>query len=162
MAQITLSDTILAGPDVMAVALLRVLERLAPESHRGELSLAVPLASLHLPGVGDLTVPVLLTLGEPSHAHGDTSFPVRLQARAKEHLFPAFSGTLRVHRAGEHRSDMILEGNYRPPAGWLGEAADKTLLRSAATLSLQTFLRHVGDAVVREMETPPLAAYRED
>lgn len=154
MPQVTLSETLLSNPDVVAVALLRVLEHLAPASRHGDVGLTVPLAALHLPGVGDLSVPIVLTLGEPSIDAAERSVPVRLKSRASERMFPSFSGVLRVHPVAEHRADLVLDGRYTPPAGLLGALADATLLHSVAHLSLRAFLGRLADEVAREIETP--------
>ncbi|TAM75446.1 hypothetical protein EPN44_08285 [bacterium] len=159
MPQVILSETLLSNPDVVSVALLRVLEHLAPASRHGDVGLTVPLAALHLPGVGDLSVPIVLTLGEPSIRATERSIPVRLKARASERFFPRFSGVLRVHPVAEHRADVMLDGRYTPPAGLLGALADATLLRSAARLSLRAFLGRLADEVAREIETPEVLAY---
>ncbi|TAM60297.1 hypothetical protein EPN52_05350 [bacterium] len=156
MPQVLLSETLLSSPDVVAVALQRVLERLAVMSRHGELSLSVPLAALHLPGVGDLSAPVVLALGESTRSGTEGSIPIRLKGRRSERLFPAFSGVLRIHAVAQRRADLTLDGHYTPPAGQLGALADATLLRSAARMSLRTFLDRLADEVARELETPEM------
>jgi len=57
-------------------------------------------------------------------------------------LFPVFAGRLDVSSGG-----LILEGNYAPPGGALGRAADHMLLHTAASGTARWFLAHILSAV---------------
>jgi|GEM_PF-2295755 len=162
MPHVVLAETILSAPDVVAVALVRSLERLAWASRHGDLALLVPLQTFGRPGLADISVPVVLSYDpQGSSAGGERRIRIRLHARVAEGLFPTFSGALRVHRVTDHRTDVILDGTYTPPGGKLGSIVDATILHDAARLSLRTLLRRIGDDVVREIETPELLFFEQ-
>jgi hypothetical protein len=73
---------------------------------------------------------------------------VRLQWVSGSHLLPDFRGTLRFRIDGP-RTQVLIDGSYRPPLGLFGELFDRFLGRHIAAMSLQDLAnriaRYLGD-----------------
>lgn len=70
-------------------------------------------------------------------------------------LFPVLDADLSISPAGEHSTQLVLSGSYRPPLGRLGAALDKAILHRVADATIHALLRSIADAVA----SPDAAAH---
>jgi hypothetical protein len=97
----------------------------------------------------ELSGPATLEVGEPITL-GDrvVSLPVQLRMADHSRLFPVLEGGIDAAWLGEGRTHLALTGQYEPPLGLLGLAADGILLHRVAELVAQRFLESVGGRLV--------------
>jgi hypothetical protein len=62
-------------------------------------------------------------------------------------LFPALDADIILTQAGEHTSDLVLAGVYRPPLGALGATIDRAILNRVAAATIREFTGQVADAI---------------
>ncbi len=97
---------------------------------------------------------VAVRLGEMVTRDEATVVPLLWEAPGPSGLFPRFQGDLTLHGLDPERSEVCLEGRYRPIAG-SREAPSEAAAR-AARAALRSFLR----AVAHALEEPPVVAHR--
>ena len=81
----------------------------------------------------------IVGFGEPERDDAGWVVPIEWHATTLAPLFPVFAGRLRV------RADrLVLDGNYAPPGGKLGQVLDAALLGIAARATGRWFLEKLG------------------
>lgn len=110
------------------------------------------------PGTGPVGVAVDARLGE-AWVDGTTTWRLLSWEPSggwsAEHL-PAFSGDVGVSAPPGETASLLLRGEYRPPHGLVGVAADRLVLHRVATATAQGFLMAVGQRLA--LACPPTAA----
>lgn len=106
--------------------------------------LSIEFSDVQAPIEGAVSVPVRINLGPPL----DHLMLIEIEGE-RPRLFPSFAGVLSLQQAGDHETDLCLDGYYTVPLGELGHSADITLLRGAAAASLQRFLDGVAARLQR-------------
>jgi hypothetical protein len=84
---------------------------------------------------------------ETTHPILSCTIPLRIHATEGEELFPVFEGEFEVVATHHGSIEAALEGNYRPPAGWLGHLVDTLGLHTLAERSLRDFFEHAVDRI---------------
>jgi hypothetical protein len=110
----------------------------------------VPLQELRFEiGGGAITRRVDARVGPLINGPGSLSVPLHWKGADHPSLFPVMDGELRIRDLDEHRIDLRLVGEYAPPLGALGAAADAAVGHRVAEKSLRAFLA----AVAERLET---------
>jgi hypothetical protein len=91
-------------------------------------------------GGGAVTRRVEARVGPLINGHGRMTVPLHWKAAERPNLFPVMDGELRITDIGDGRIDLRLVGEYAPPLGALGAAADAVVGRRVAEKSLRAFL----------------------
>lgn len=81
---------------------------------------------------------------------GAQVLPVWWEALEQPWLFPTFTGGLEV-RSLDDRTELRLEGHYRPPLGAAGSLVNRAVLNRAASASLEALL----DRLVTRLSNGP-------
>ena len=103
-----------------------------------------PLEELRLEvGGGAITRRVDARVGPIISGHGTLTVPLQWKAAERPNLFPVMDGKLRITDAGDGQIGLRLVGEYAPPFGAVGAAADAVAGRRVAAKSLRTFLAAV-------------------
>jgi hypothetical protein len=84
---------------------------------------------------------------------GARVLPVWWEAAEQPWLFPTFTGGLEV-RSLDDRTELRLEGHYRPPLGAAGVLVNRAVLNRAASASLEALL----DRLVVRLTDGPVSA----
>lgn len=104
----------------------------------------LPLEELRFEvGSGAVTRRVDAHIGPLINGAATLSVPLRWKAADHPNLFPVMDGELRITDAGDSQIDLRLVGEYAPPLGTVGAAADAVVGRRVASKSLRTFLAAV-------------------
>lgn len=96
---------------------------------------------------------VVVRLGGVEESDEALIMPIAWEATGPSGLFPRLEGNLTLIALDPERSELSLDGRYRPPLGRTGKAIDETLLSRAAHATIRSFLRRV--AVTLEEVSPP-------
>ena len=94
-------------------------------------------------GGGAVTRRVDARVGPLINGHGTMTVPLHWKAAERPSLFPVMDGELRITDAGDGQIGLRLVGEYAPPFGAVGAAADAVAGRRVAAKSLRTFLAAV-------------------
>jgi hypothetical protein len=130
--KIRLSEKVASGAPFVVPALLRRLDALHKDP-----------AGAHVLSTLGATVQIELRVGAYVGTPCDGA-EVDLHARDRlARAFPVFDGTLRIEPVDAFSSLLVLAGNYRVPAGLIGEGADHTMFAGAAKRSLQKLLAEI-------------------
>lgn len=86
-------------------------------------------------------------LGDPVRMGTTMLIPMRWQAASLAPLFPVLEADVSVVALGPHRSQVSVDGRYKPPLGAVGRMADRILLHRVAEATVGDFL----DRVAREL-----------
>lgn len=107
------------------------------------------------PGTGPVGVAVDARLGE-AWVDGTTTWRLLSWEPSggwsAEHL-PAFDGDVGVRALPDATTALVLRGEYRPPHGLVGAAADRLVLHRVATATAQGFLHAMGQRLA--LACPP-------
>jgi Rrf2 family protein len=98
-------------------------------------------------GPGWLGKVVAVHLGAPTSSGESVTIPATWEATGPSGLFPRFEGELRVRAIDPDRSEVRLEGRYRPPLGRAGQALDEAVLTRVAHATVRSFLRRLAHAL---------------
>ncbi|TMC02411.1 MAG: hypothetical protein E6J41_30165 [Chloroflexi bacterium] len=90
--------------------------------------------------------------------HGRCRLPVAWQAAEHPERYPRLVGTLELTRTAPRRTKLTLRARYRPPAGPVGEAADRAVVHVAAVASVRAFVRRIAGVLERSAMSGELAA----
>lgn len=116
-----------------------------------DFSLYVALATLGLPDVGYIAIPVAIELTsetlEPRHEIGFT-----LHARRSPDLFPKFKGGVGIDSTGPSNALVWLGGEYEVPMSGFGNVLNQHLARGTADQSLRNMLNELADAIQARVE----------
>jgi len=63
------------------------------------------------------------------------------------HLFPVLDANIILIPAGENACQLALAGAYRPPFAAVGEKLDRMLLHRAASATVRSLLRRIGETI---------------
>lgn len=76
---------------------------------------------------GGSIVAAAVTLGQARYETADNRFliPIAWEARSRAALYPKMTATLELSALSHDRSQLTLVGEYRVPAGALGEVVDR-------------------------------------
>ncbi len=66
-----------------------------------------------------------------------------------EGVFPAFNGELRLSRLPNGTNQLELNGDYYPPGGIIGRAADAAAMYAVAQATLQDFVQSIAGVLAR-------------
>jgi len=138
--QIETSRTLDIARPAVAQAILQICkEAEQKKAPYDNVSLRVNFEQLHLPGVGTVDVPIVVTV---ANAIGipPTRFDLTITAQNNEAYFPRFEGTVFPDGDGPTKTDVWLRGEYTPPLGTIGKALDAAMFSGAARTSLESFL----------------------
>ena len=75
--------------------------------------------------------------------------PLNWHSLEAEAAFPVFDGRLRLRRSGDGAHLLVLEGDYEPPGGVLGHAADAAAMYAVAEATVQDFVEQVAGVLAR-------------
>ena len=98
-------------------------------------------------GSGWLTKTVAVHLGQAVKSEGEVVIPITWEATGPAGLFPRLSGTLRLVEVDPDRSEVTLDGRYRPPLGRAGQALDDVVLTRVARATVRSLLRRLAHAL---------------
>jgi hypothetical protein len=96
-------------------------------------------------GGGAITRRVRAEVGPMISEADSLRIPLRWKAAEHPNLFPFMDGELHISDAGGHDIELRLVGEYRPPLGAIGAAADAVAGHRVAEKSLQGFLTEVAN-----------------
>ncbi len=119
------------------------LGKLAHEAHTEGEAARVRLGPA---GASWLAKEVELRLGKPVVEGSSVRLPLSWQATGVSGLFPRLSGEMTVRSIDPERSELKIEGRYRPPLGRTGQRLDDALLGHLARATIRSFLRRVARA----------------
>ena len=100
---------------------------------------AVVTLSAGTRGGAELGQEVLLTLGAPCSAEGESWVPVEWEPVAHAQLLPSFRGVLELIEEAD-RTELAITGTYEIPLGVVGRFGDGLLGRRLAQQSVRTLL----------------------
>jgi hypothetical protein len=101
---------------------------------------------------------VSLQVGQPSPGPGRCSVPLSWSAESHPELFPVLHGVLELTPVSPGRTLLALEATYGPPAGAVGELADRAILHRLAEATVRGFLERTArvlERVARAQAPPP-------
>lgn len=113
--------------------------------------------ALDLGGV-TLTRRVVVQTGAGAFRHRRCELPVWWEDEEHPRRYPVLSGVLELRRLAPRRARLILHATYDPPAGVIGEVADRALLHLVAEASLSGFMDRVAAVLEREALSIGVAA----
>jgi hypothetical protein len=148
MPRIDLTGEVPVAVGAVRGVLPEVLAQLAKRSRDGELSLAVPLGALGAERLGDVSVPVLLTVADKFDADGNIAVTVKPRGGGP---FPTFSGTIGTTAREPATTVLSLRGVYEPPLGPIGAALDASAFHGVAERNLAGLLERVAAAAHQEL-----------
>lgn len=119
-------------------ALETILREFAQEP--GRASLALNVRQLHLPFEATICVGIKARV---SSGETRNEWHLQISAARNPRMYPTFDGVLTLIEVADSGSQLLLSGTYVVPFGALGRAIDVTLLRGAATSSLERFSREL-------------------
>lgn len=67
--------------------------------------------------------------------------------------FPVLDADLRLTPTGDQLTLLTLEGSYRPPFGWAGEAVDRAVMHRLAIATVRNFLANMAAVLTRQAES---------
>jgi len=151
MSDIELHTQFKLAAVTVAPLVFRVVEAMRGRERPFEnLALRVSLGDLHLANVGNVEIPIAVTVINGKGAPPQ-EIEIVLEAVGDQQLFPSFRGTLTTTALAPAESSLALRGNYEVPLGAIGRGLDATVLRGVAQKSLETFLEQIRDEVVRRV-----------
>jgi hypothetical protein len=80
-----------------------------------------------------------------------TTFEIAWQAEQVPALFPTMTAEVSVTPLLSDETQVLLEGEYRPPLGLVGRAADAVALHRVAEASMHHFLREIVEQLRRDL-----------
>jgi len=89
--------------------------------------------------------PIEVKLGAPERTAGVTLVAVHWRAATKAALFPVLEGQLEIAKLGLTTTQVGISASYESPMGWLGKIADRALLHRVAEVTVQDFMKRIGD-----------------
>jgi len=98
-----------------------------------------------MPGASKLVRVLLL---EPVERENTLTLSLRWEATGPMgHLFPVLDANIILIPAGENACQLALAGAYRPPLAAVGEKLDRMLLHRAASATVRSLLRRIGETI---------------
>lgn len=111
-----------------------------------EFALYLDFASLGLPDVGYVAIPVTVSdIKETLEPRHEIHF--LMCARRSREAFPTFDGAIGVDASGPSNGTLWLAGSYQTPLGGLGGIFDQFFARGSAEKTLENMLNELGDAI---------------
>lgn len=92
---------------------------------------------------------VSLHVGELAAAPERCTVPISWSAESHPELFPVLAGVLELTPVAPARTLVALEATYGPPAGPVGELADRALLHRVAEATVHGFLERAARVLDR-------------
>lgn len=83
--------------------------------------------------------------------------PVAWRAAEHPERYPSLVGTLELAGVAPRRTRLTLRAMYRPPAGPLGEAADRAVMHTIAEGSVRAFVERIAAVLERDAMSRGLA-----
>jgi len=80
-----------------------------------------------------------------------TRLELEWQAETDRSLFPCMRAELTVYPLSSSDTQIELHGTYEPPAGLLGDAADRLVGHRIAEASVHRFVRDIAEELAREL-----------
>lgn len=110
--------------------------------------------------LGGMTVTrrVVVQTGAGAFRHRRCELRVWWEDEEHPRRYPVLSGVLELRRLAPRRARLILHATYDPPAGVIGEVADRALLHLVAEASLSGFMDRVAAVLEREALSIGVAA----
>lgn len=99
----------------------------------GQTELDVPLTA----GTWPMRKRVTLRMGVVNDSDNAVTLPFRLEATGPKGLFPELDADLTILPVGPDRSQLVIQGSYRPPLDGFGQTLDRVALHRIAEASLQ-------------------------
>ena len=116
-----------------------------------EFSLFLNFASLGLPDVGYVAIPVTICdVNEQLEPRHEIRFTLR--ARRIPEAFPTFTGAVGIDASGPSNAQVWLGGDYTPPLQPIGGVFDEIFARHSAKKSLENMLNEIADAIEARVE----------
>lgn len=98
---------------------------------------------------------VRVHVGDAVTSSGSARLALRWEATGTgSALFPALDADIVLTPAGEHATDLVLAGVYRPPLGVLGATVDRAILNRVATATVRDFTSRVAEAIRTPSDGP--------
>lgn len=124
-----------------------------------DFSLYVALATVGLPDVGYIAIPVTIeSLSETLEPRHEIAFT--MHARRSPQLFPKFTGGIGIDSTGPSNALVWLGGDYDVPMSGLGNLVNQHLAGGTAEQSLQNMLSELADAIQARVERREMARAR--
>lgn len=112
----------------------------------GEFALYLNFASLGLPDVGYVAIPVTVSgVKEQLEPRHEIHFTMR--ARRIPDAFPTFNGAIGVDASGPSSAQMWLAGDYQAPLKAIGGIFDEIFAHHTAEKTLENMLSELADAI---------------
>ncbi|HKE54297.1 MAG TPA: hypothetical protein VKC55_05965 [Actinomycetota bacterium] len=90
---------------------------------------------------------VEISLGMPYRSGTATRVPLTWRATAGTRLFPQLEGDIEVAALGPNRSQLSMDGRYRPPLALVGHALDRALLHRVAEATIGDFVGRIAERI---------------
>jgi hypothetical protein len=108
-----------------------------------------------IPGVSKL---VRVRYIGPVKREGVTTVWLRWEATgAASGLFPVLDADLMLTAEGPEKSQVVLNGCYRPPFGRLGAGLDRALMHRVASATIRALLHSIAEALASPEYVPAVA-----
>lgn len=98
---------------------------------------------------------VVITFGAPIRVPAKTILPMSWEATLAPSLFPSLDADVEVAALGPGRTQLSVNGRYRPPLGLVGRAIDRALLHRVAEATLKDFLDRMGERLLELAHAAP-------
>jgi hypothetical protein len=92
-----------------------------------------------------------IELAEPYRMGGKCVVPMTWRATGVERLFPQLDADLEIAALGTSRTQLSINGRYRPPMGAVGRMLDRALLHRVAEATVKDFLDRVAERLTTAM-----------
>ena len=111
-------------------------------------TLDAEVAGLHLEREVSISLGGFLDIGDPLPI---LKMPLQWHAANHPELYPVMDGTLEAYPISGDRTQLSIQGHYRPPFGRLGTAIDKLILHRIAEAAVEHFLDQIAERIHAEV-----------
>jgi hypothetical protein len=111
----------------------------------GNGELDIQLAPHHLARY--VRLPARITFRTPTTLDGHPAIELAWRARHLQRLFPVMNAGIRVHATAQGHSELVFDGNYRPPLGLAGVLGDVLVGHRVAQATAEAFLDDLAIAI---------------
>jgi hypothetical protein len=91
---------------------------------------------------------VSLEIGAAETSTHRTAIPLTWEPVSGARILPGFQGELSVQATDASRSEVYIEGDYRPPLGGVGHVLDERLMHRIAEATMQDLVRRLARALL--------------
>jgi hypothetical protein len=102
---------------------------------------------------------VVVQSGPAMTLPGCCQVPISWRAARHADLYPTLSGVLEATPVATRRTRLVLWASYDPPAGAVGELADRAVMHRLAEASVEELMDRLTGVLAREALSEALGAY---